>query len=81
MRDEIISKAYDIDILHVSVKAKAGYIADKISKKNPDIVGFTTFLWNIDQTAAVSSLLKERRPETRIVWGGGGSHHAKRALP
>jgi radical SAM superfamily enzyme YgiQ (UPF0313 family) len=35
-----------------------------------DVVGFSTYVWNIRLSLAIARELKERRPETLIVFGG-----------
>lgn len=35
-----------------------------------DIVGFSTYVWNIRRCLAIAERLKERQPETLIVFGG-----------
>lgn len=42
---------------------------DILSKK-PDIIGFSTYLWNISLTRRLATDLKLARPETRIFYGG-----------
>ena len=35
-----------------------------------DIVGFSTYVWNFEISRAIAKALKERQPETVIVFGG-----------
>ena len=48
----------------------AGFIAGRILKDDPSLVGFSCYLWNITLTLEVCRLLKRRRPQLRIVLGG-----------
>lgn len=47
---------------HALVEALAG--------RDPWLVGFTCYLWNIERTLWIARELKQRRPEVRIVLGG-----------
>ncbi|MDR3607868.1 MAG: DUF4080 domain-containing protein [Oligoflexia bacterium] len=45
-------------------------IAESILRENPRLVGFGVYIWNTRQTQEVISILKQVRPEIRIVLGG-----------
>jgi radical SAM superfamily enzyme YgiQ (UPF0313 family) len=45
-------------------------LVEEILAREPWMVGFTCYLWNIDRTLWIASRLKERRPELRIILGG-----------
>ena len=45
-------------------------IVDEILAREPSIVGFSCYLWNIDRTLWIASNLKRQRPEITIVLGG-----------
>ena len=47
----------------------AGIVAS-ILKRDPGIVGFSCYLWNIDRTLWIAAQLKRLRPEIVIVLGG-----------
>jgi radical SAM superfamily enzyme YgiQ (UPF0313 family) len=64
--------AYDIDILppeSVNVLSDQGLI-EEILGRNPWMVGFSCYLWNIDRTLWIASQLKQQRPDLKIVLGG-----------
>src|SRR5262249_35893493 len=63
---------YDIDLLPT---AQANTLGDQalvaaIAGRQPWLVGFTCYLWNIERTLWVARELKRRRPGLRIVLGG-----------
>lgn len=41
-----------------------------IIEKNPDIIGFSTYIWNIELVKRLSSDLKTALPKAKIVYGG-----------
>jgi radical SAM superfamily enzyme YgiQ (UPF0313 family) len=41
-----------------------------LAKRDPWMVGFTCYVWNIERTLWIARELKKARPETRIVLGG-----------
>ncbi len=45
-------------------------IVDEILAREPDIVGFSCYLWNIDRTLWIAAHLKREQPEVVIVLGG-----------
>ncbi len=67
-----VGDAYQIDIFPpplANTLSDAG-LADAILCHEPWMVGFTCYLWNIDRTLYVAKLLKQRKPELRIIVGG-----------
>ena len=64
--------AYDIQIFPprlTNALSDCGLV-EEILAREPWLVGFTCYLWNIDRTLWIASRLKERRPEMRIIVGG-----------
>lgn len=45
-------------------------IAEKLLATKPQLIGFGIYIWNVQQTEAVISLIKKIRPETTIIIGG-----------
>lgn len=45
-------------------------LAEDIAGRQPDLVGFTCYLWNVERTLWVARRIKELSPTTRIVLGG-----------
>ena len=67
-----LGDAYQIDIFPsplANTLSEVGLV-DAILCHDPWMVGFTCYLWNIDRTLFVAKLLKQRRPELRIILGG-----------
>ena len=63
---------YDIDILPAVQANTLGdhALVNAILARDPWMVGFTCYLWNIERTLWVARELKRRRPGVRVVLGG-----------
>src|SRR5690349_5115444 len=63
---------YDIDILPAPDANGLGdrALAAELARREPWLVGFTCYLWNIERTLWVARALKRLRPGVRIVLGG-----------
>lgn len=63
---------YRIELLPTSAanyRSDQGLI-EEILAREPWLVGFTCYLWNIDRTLWIAEALKARNPELQIVLGG-----------
>jgi radical SAM superfamily enzyme YgiQ (UPF0313 family) len=45
-------------------------LVEALARRDPWLVGFSCYLWNIERTLWVAHELKRRRPDVRIVLGG-----------
>ncbi len=63
---------YDIDLFppRLSNTLSDCGLVEEILNRDPWLVGFSCYLWNIDRTLWIASRLKERRPEIRVIVGG-----------
>src|SRR5947207_5779882 len=63
---------YAIDVLPAPLANTLGdhALVAALAEREPWLVGFTCYLWNIERTLWVARELKRRRPETRVVLGG-----------
>ncbi len=63
---------YDIEIvpvLEVNTFGDHALVA-ALAAREPWLVGFTCYVWNIERTLWIAQALKHRRPQVRIVLGG-----------
>jgi radical SAM superfamily enzyme YgiQ (UPF0313 family) len=67
-----LENAFAIEILPAQVTNDSSDqgLAAAILARDPWLVGFTCYLWNIERTLWVAQRLKEFRPDVRIVLGG-----------
>ncbi len=63
---------YQFEILPAALANKLGdqALVDAIAGRDPWLVGFTCYLWNIERTLWIIGALKRRRPGVRILLGG-----------
>lgn len=61
---------YAIEIAEYTIKDPAINIVTDIFRKNPDILGFSCYIWNIEETISLIKMLKKINPELIIVLGG-----------
>jgi radical SAM superfamily enzyme YgiQ (UPF0313 family) len=65
-------KSYHIELLPVPLVNTGGDqgLVEAILAREPWMVGFTCYVWNIDRTLWIAEQLKRRRPDLWIVVGG-----------
>ncbi|WP_199615462.1 B12-binding domain-containing radical SAM protein [Paenibacillus alkalitolerans] len=61
---------FDIDIAEYTIKDPALNVVTDLFRRAPDIVGFSCYIWNIEETIPIIRMLKKIRPDIRIVLGG-----------
>lgn len=64
------SNEYNIDLFEATINENLMNIAIKIALKKPDLIGFSCYIWNMEQTLKVCSILKEIDKNVKIVLGG-----------
>ncbi len=71
-RNQGLELHYDIEILPTAEANLCGDLAlvEAILSREPWMVGFTCYLWNIQRTLWICERLKQRCPELLIVLGG-----------
>jgi radical SAM superfamily enzyme YgiQ (UPF0313 family) len=67
-----LGRFYHLDILPPLLANTLGdqALVAALAAREPWLVGFTCYLWNIERTLWVARELKQRRPDVRIVLGG-----------
>lgn len=59
-----------MEIAEYTIKDPAMNITADLYGRNPDVVGFSCYIWNIEETITVIDMLKKVKPELKIVLGG-----------
>ena len=68
-------KEYIKDIAHVEIKEytinqNIDYIVSELYKSDADIIGFSTYIWNLVETLEICKTLKIVKPDIKIILGG-----------
>ncbi|WP_417897154.1 B12-binding domain-containing radical SAM protein [Bacillus haimaensis] len=61
---------YTVDLVEYTIKDPVMNIVSDLIQKKPDVIGFSCYIWNIEETIKVMSMLKKVNPELIIVLGG-----------
>ncbi len=67
---EKINTAHDVVICESTINNSVEDIVADISSHNPDVVGISTYIWNIEHVHKVAHTLKLINPDVKIFLGG-----------
>ncbi len=63
-------KEFDIELAEYTIKDPAMNVVTDLFRRAPDVVGFSCYIWNIEETIQIVRMLKKIRPDVRVVLGG-----------
>lgn len=61
---------FDVEMAEYTIKDPVMNIVADLFQKNPEVLGFSCYIWNIEETIQVVRMLKKIKPELTIVLGG-----------
>lgn len=61
---------FPVEIAEFTIKDPSMNIATDLYTKEPDVIGFSCYIWNIEETIPVINMLKKINPNLTIVLGG-----------
>ncbi|MGX1900082.1 B12-binding domain-containing radical SAM protein [Thermolongibacillus altinsuensis] len=61
---------FHIDIVEYTIKDPSLNIVTDLYQRQPDIIGFSCYIWNIEETIKIVKMLKKIRPDLIVVVGG-----------
>lgn len=67
--------------LHEPTTADPEAVADAILGEEPDVVGFSTYVWSFPLFVAAARIIRSRRPRTTLLFGGPSAQPAMFDLP
>lgn len=60
----------DIELIEYSIKEPILSLLSDLYKRNPDVIGFSCYIWNIEETLELVQLIKKVMPDVSVVLGG-----------
>lgn len=63
-------KDFDIEIAEYTIKDPVMHVVSDLFQKQPSVLGFSCYIWNIEETIAIIRTIKKIMPELIIVLGG-----------
>lgn len=61
---------YEIEMAEYTIKDPSLNIVTDLYNKKPDVLGFSCYIWNIEETIKVIKMMKKIKPDVKIVLGG-----------
>ena len=68
--DPLIQQKTSINIVNPKNTLNIEDTAEEILRGNPDIIGFSCYIWNMENTVNICDRIKEIKPEITIIVGG-----------
>ena len=63
-------REFEIELAEYTIKDPAMQVVADLYRRTPDVIGFSCYIWNIEETIPIIQMLKKIRPELCIVLGG-----------
>ncbi|MGZ4106226.1 MAG: B12-binding domain-containing radical SAM protein [Tumebacillaceae bacterium] len=60
----------NIDLCEYTIKDPAMNVVADIHKRKPDVVAFSCYIWNIQETIGIIEMVRKTNPQAKIVIGG-----------
>jgi anaerobic magnesium-protoporphyrin IX monomethyl ester cyclase len=61
---------FDIEIAEYTIKDPVMNIVSDLFLKQADVIGFSCYIWNMEETITVINMLKKINPQVKIILGG-----------
>ena len=61
---------YDVNIREFTINDREERIVKEIIEEKPDVVAFSTYIWNVEMIVKVANLIKIVDPSIEILYGG-----------
>lgn len=61
---------FDIQIAEYTIKDPAMAVASDLFERRPDVIAFSCYIWNIEETIAIVDILRKVLPDVKIALGG-----------
>lgn len=61
---------FDISFKEYVIKEEVITIVDDLLLQNPDVIGLSVYIWNVEKVKLLIDLIKEKSPQTIVIVGG-----------
>ncbi len=61
---------FEVELSEYTIKDPTMNIVTDLVQRKPDVIGFSCYIWNIEETIKVISMIKKINPSIQIVVGG-----------
>src|SRR5690606_4229638 len=61
---------FNIKMIEYTIKDPVINIVTDLIKKEPDVIGFSCYIWNIEDSIKIIKMLKKINPDIKTVFGG-----------
>lgn len=61
---------FDIELAEFTIKDPVMNVVSDLYQRKPDVIGFSCYIWNIEETLKLADLLKKVLPDCKIILGG-----------
>ncbi|WAA13207.1 B12-binding domain-containing radical SAM protein [Fervidibacillus halotolerans] len=61
---------FSVEMVEFTIKDPIENVVINLYQRNPDVIGFSCYIWNIEETIKVIQMLKKVKPNVKIVLGG-----------
>ncbi len=61
---------FDIEIAEYTIKDPVMNVVSDLYSKKPDVIGFSCYIWNIEETIPIINMIRKIKPDIKIVLGG-----------
>ena len=61
---------FDVNLVEYTIKDPVINIVSDLIQKQPDVIGFSCYIWNIEESIKVIKMIKKINPDIKIVAGG-----------
>jgi anaerobic magnesium-protoporphyrin IX monomethyl ester cyclase len=61
---------FDVEIPEYTIKDPIMNIVTDLIQKSPDVIGFSCYIWNIEETIKIVQMIKKINPHIQIIAGG-----------
>jgi anaerobic magnesium-protoporphyrin IX monomethyl ester cyclase len=61
---------FEVNITEYTIKDPVMNVVSDLYQKQPDVLGFSCYIWNIEETIGIIRMVRKIMPNTQIVLGG-----------